>query len=454
MPKLSKLLDRAVVYHHHYAGGNYTTPGTASLLTGTLPWTHRMIKFNDLFYPGVIPNNIFHLFDDYFRIAYTHNPLADHILRQFDENINFHKPLEDLFLSTTWWINRFFKKDYDAASLSWDRTIDTNLDGLVYSLIFFEYIQKFLQNPPTDFNDLFPRGLPTMRYKNNFLLEHTIDWIQEGIKNFMQPYIGYFHLYPPHEPYNTRREFVDAFLNDGWEPINKPFHPISNWNRTPREEQLSYRREYDEFILYIDSEFDRLFTFLEQEGILEDTWVVVTSDHGEIFERGLIKHGTIHLYQPLVKIPLIIFEPGRESRKDIYSSTSCVDVLPTLLHLTGHPIPDELEGEILPPYRDTDFDPDRGVYALRAKLIPDSRGPLTSGTMMMIKDQMKIIRYFGYQNAYDFKIQMESDPLYEVYNLQDDPEEMNNLTHYGTPEVQVLIDEIEEKFRQVGGARQ
>src|SRR5688572_25448852 len=37
-PNLSRLADRAVVYHNHYAGGNFTTPGTASLLTGTLPW--------------------------------------------------------------------------------------------------------------------------------------------------------------------------------------------------------------------------------------------------------------------------------------------------------------------------------------------------------------------------------------------------------------------------------
>jgi hypothetical protein len=40
-PNLSRLAKRAIVYHNHYAGSNFTTPGTASLLTGTLPWTHR-----------------------------------------------------------------------------------------------------------------------------------------------------------------------------------------------------------------------------------------------------------------------------------------------------------------------------------------------------------------------------------------------------------------------------
>ena len=46
MPNLARLAKRATVYHNHFAGGNYTTPGTASLLTGTLPWTHRAIRFN------------------------------------------------------------------------------------------------------------------------------------------------------------------------------------------------------------------------------------------------------------------------------------------------------------------------------------------------------------------------------------------------------------------------
>ncbi len=41
MPNLDKLTEKAIVYHNHYSAGNFTTPGTASLLSGVLPWTHR-----------------------------------------------------------------------------------------------------------------------------------------------------------------------------------------------------------------------------------------------------------------------------------------------------------------------------------------------------------------------------------------------------------------------------
>lgn len=65
MPNLVRLAEKAVVYHNHHAGGNFTTPGTASLLTGVLPWSHRAEQYkryrerhlSDLFplYPRGLP---------------------------------------------------------------------------------------------------------------------------------------------------------------------------------------------------------------------------------------------------------------------------------------------------------------------------------------------------------------------------------------------------------------
>src|SRR4030095_6705463 len=43
-PHLARLAERATVYHTHYAAGNFTTPGTASILTGMYPWHHRAIN--------------------------------------------------------------------------------------------------------------------------------------------------------------------------------------------------------------------------------------------------------------------------------------------------------------------------------------------------------------------------------------------------------------------------
>jgi arylsulfatase A-like enzyme len=455
MPKLSRLLERATVYHEHYAPGNYTTPGTASLLTGTYPWTHRALKLFDAVTPQSERLNIFRLFDQYDRIAYTHNLLVEVFLNQFSEDITFHKPSEELYLSSTWWLDRLFKPDFDAASLAWNRITDPTLDGLLYSLLFSKYIRNYLQKLPSEITDMYPRGLPSIgRTTAYFTLEQAIDWMKYQIIDSSQPFLGYFHLLPPHAPYRTRRDFIDAFLGDGWEPPDKNFLPIEPRSRMAREELLELRREYDEYILLVDSEFDRLFTSIEQEGLLENTWVVVTSDHGESFERGINGHGTPHVYQPVVKIPLIIYEPGQKSRRDVHTPTCAVDVLPTLLHVNQLPLPDGLEGEILPPYRETGINSDREIYALQSKLLRDRLGPIVTGTMMMIKDHMKVIRYFGYQDAYDYEIVMDSDPLYEVYNIFDDPEELNDLSRLNTTEVKQSIGRLEEKYQEVSGVYQ
>ena len=128
-----------------------------------------------------------------------------------------------------------------------------------------------------------------------------------------QPFMGYFHFWPPHAPYNTHKDFVGRFANDGLELPTKPLDLFGDDGPKTKN-----RTEYDEYILYVDREFGRFYDHLEENGFLENTWIVLTSDHGEMFERGIEGHRTPVLYEPVVRVPLLIFEPGRESRTDIY----------------------------------------------------------------------------------------------------------------------------------------
>ena len=101
------------------------------------------------------------------------------------------------------------------------------------------------------------------------------------------------------------------------QPPQKPQDVFSSKLLPP--ELLRQRTSYDEYILYLDQEFGRLFDYLESSGALDNTWVVLTADHGELFERGVRGHISPLLYQPVVRIPLMIFEPGSTARVDIHS---------------------------------------------------------------------------------------------------------------------------------------
>ena len=200
------------------------------------------------------------------------------------------------------------------------------------------------------------------------------------------------------------------------------------------------RTVYDEFIPYADREFGRFFDNLEKSGLLENTWVVLTSDHGEMFERGIPKHSTPVLYEPVIRIPLMIFEPGRKSRTDIYSNTSAVDILPTLLHVTGQKPVDWTEGVVLPPFGSKP-DVDHSVHTIQAKLNKQYK-PIEIATVTLVKNRYKLQYFFGYD-----ELGGSDSERIELYDLKADPEELNNLYASKRETATELLGEIKKKIR-------
>jgi arylsulfatase A-like enzyme len=417
-PNLSRFANRATVFHSHYAGGNFTTPGTASLLTGTYPWSHHALQIQGTVLDEFRNKNIFSLLGEkgYTRIGFSHNIVVDSLLDQFRSNIDNHTNTRELFLVDDNLADRLFAKDFTPA---------THAEGLItrrgetYSSSLFLYQlyrfwisvqQKYLLRR---YGELFPRGLPRS-HNTFFLLEDAIDWTMHQLEILPQPFLAYIHLLPPHDPYATRREFIDRF-DDGWDPPPRPPHPLSD--RQPDQILNKYRREYDEYIAYADAEFGRLYDFMDRNGILNNTYVIFTSDHGELFERGVWGHITPVLFEPVIRVPLLISKPGQPKKQDVYTNTSCVDILPTLLYLAEIEKPDWCEGEVLPTIGEEEPASDRSVFSVEAKSNPKF-APLRHLTVSMIRDRYKLVHYLGYQ---------EYDDIYEMYDLNDDPGEMNNI---------------------------
>ena len=202
-PNIARWAERAVVYHNHHAGGNFTTPGTASLLTGTFPWTHRALGYYDTVEDLFVKKNIFSAFQNYYRLAYTHNPVANRFLNQFSAEMEDHIPLGKLFLTNDNFIYTLFGKDEDTASVSWVRAMKVVEEGYAYSLFLSRLYEKQREKRITELRPQFPRGVPHIATDDYFLLEDAIDWLSDTLSNLPQPFLGYFHFWPPHAPYNT-----------------------------------------------------------------------------------------------------------------------------------------------------------------------------------------------------------------------------------------------------------
>ena len=446
-PNLSRVADRATFYHNHYAGANWTTPGTATLLTGTYPWTHRAFSQSDYVARDRERHNIFNAFSQHYRLGYSHNSIVDRFLYQFSDDIELVIPQTELFAANYLSLDRFFHRDGDIASLTWDRIAAKGEEGYSYSLFFSHLYEKHKKRLEASLLKDFPRGIPHTGDDDYFLLEDGINRMISQFPKNPQPFFGYFHYLPPHRPYYTRHDFVNAFADDGiGYYVEKPKHPLFSQSGIDKPLNLNYqaqqRQLYDEFILYVDEEFGRLFDFMDENGLLKNTWLVLTSDHGELFERGIFGHRTPVLYQPVVQIPLVIFEPGQTQRRDIFTPTSAIDVLPTLLKVTNQPIPDWTEGQVLPPFAENQPDPDRSIYALEATDSKDTE-PLNPATVMLVKGKYKLTYYFGYREI------AETGHFFELYDLENDPEELNNLYSTESEVALELQQELLEKIREV-----
>jgi arylsulfatase A-like enzyme len=439
MPNLTRLAKRATVFYNHYASGNFTTPGTASLLTGTLPWTHRAIRLGGTVKKEMADKSIFHAFDDYYRFSYSHNTLVNTLFNQFAGDINDYVPQQKLFLFDDGLIRNLFKNDEDTATVAWSRAIKRT-EGFSYSLFLTGLYANFRDHKVVDIAKLYPYGLPNINTDNYYVLDQGIDHFTGSMADLPKPFLGYLHFLPPHYPYKPREEFAGKFANDQFKPLSKP-EDIFSEEKSP-EFLARSRSFYDEFILNVDHEFGRLFDALESSGILDDTWVVFTSDHGELFERGIWMHSTASLYQPIIRVPLLIFEPGVTNGRDIYAATSAIDLMPTLLHLTGHPIPNWVEGTILPPYTDV-LNPNaqERIFAIQAKYNDPTR-PLTEVSVAHIRENYKLTYYLGYD-------EVQEKDKFQLFDIQADPDEMNDLIQSKPETATELVEIVKKKLAQV-----
>ena len=412
-PNFERFADHATVYHSHNSGGNYTIPGTASLLTGTYPWTNRALNYSGGVRPGLVENNIFRAFgDDYHRLAYPQSMMANFIVSQFQADIDDLLSAET-FGKLDFLLNDHFPKDQNLALRALDDfmfKMDNEPSSLVLGPIHWSL---YYRDSARLSAKGYPRGLPhNVTYPLYFNLEDLFNGVASLIPTLPEPFFTYLHLYPPHAPYRPSSRFDSKFI-DGWWPNAKPVHRFSE--HSSESKITSARRSYDEYIASLDWEFGKLLDSWEAAGVFENSYVIITSDHGEIFERGETRHTTPLLFDPLVHIPLLISAPGQKTRRDVYAPTNAVDILPTLMHLTGKTIPARTEGKPLPGLGGVE-DFERSTFTIEAKTNP-ALAPLKKATVAMKKGSYKLIYYTGY----------EAEDSFELYDLEADIEELRDL---------------------------
>jgi arylsulfatase A-like enzyme/Flp pilus assembly protein TadD len=169
-----------------------------------------------------------------------------------------------------------------------------------------------------DFSRLDETSLDLMERRGDVVMDEALKWLRVNSQVSGRPFLLWIHLYDPHFPYTPPEPYASRYRT----------HP------------------YDGEIAFADEQVGRLIAVLKENGLFENSLLVLVGDHGEgLGEHGEKTHG-FFIYNSTLHVPLLIKIPGASPRV-VGDEVSLVDVMPTLLQVLKIPIPPSVQGRSL-----------------------------------------------------------------------------------------------------------
>ncbi len=312
-PNLERFARDATVFENCVAAGSTTVPSHASMFTGLLPAEHGASNEHPLLDPRFVTLAESLRNAGYRTYAFSENP---HLCRETKLTQGFEVVEHP-------WSPPFAR---DALRISLEKRFpDRDIDALLGRLDKTDYAK--LQWKIKAAGTLAQRGLSA--------------WLESQPAD--RPFFAFVNYMEAHRPLIPRREFRERFMTP--EQLRASYRPPRTFGQlwaycfglreaAPGELALSSLR-YDAAIAELDALLGDLLDRLDAAGRLENTVVVLVADHGEhLGEHHLLDH-QFSVYEPLMRVPLVVrcpsrLRPGRERRP-----VSNLDLYPTLLELAG-----------------------------------------------------------------------------------------------------------------------
>jgi arylsulfatase A-like enzyme len=303
-PTLTRLAREGAWFRNAIAQATWTQPSVASLLTSLYPSSHGVCDFD-----SKIPDDVQTIAESYQNAG--HSTVGFSSVNFTGRHSNAHRGFDEL---------------HESVSLPDDGSSKTAR----------EYVDRL------------------------------VAWLE---KNRDVPFFVFLHLLDPHSPYRphspydrlwvdresgrkhllriktVREQIHDSLMHRFAMPSRRE---VMRAGLDPAEYIECEKGWYDGSIRGMDEEIARVLKKLDELGIGFDTLVVFTSDHGEeFFDHGRTFHGQ-SVYSELTGVPLIMNWPaGIDAGVEIVQTVQLIDLMPTMLELSGIPVPNQVQGRSL-----------------------------------------------------------------------------------------------------------
>jgi arylsulfatase A-like enzyme len=314
-------------------------------------------------------------------------------------------------------------------------TLAERLAGLGY------HTGGFVANPTLHAGAGFERGFRTwyvppadVRWLSRHaddINRHAVPWLRAFQR---RPFFLYLHYIDPHDPYenpdmiNGRAFFMPGYTGPvagGW------IHGIYNGRieLTQPEKDIPYIQAlYDGEIRYVDRHIGALLGALDPE-VLQDTLIVLTSDHGEeLHDHGGWKHGQT-LYEEQVHVPLIFRWDGRiQAGTRLPGTVRLLDLVPTLLAAAGGKADPAWDGvDLLPALTGKGELPRRPAFAEGLSGGPLRAAAVLDGRKLVLFNREEPFRPADALQEHLWRVDLGRLGRAELYDLTQDPGERRDL---------------------------
>jgi arylsulfatase A-like enzyme len=274
--------------------------------------------------------------------------------------------------------------------------------------------------------------------------------------------INFDFTHPPYEimePYYSKfmAKNIPLFSNSPGQ--NKPefvykLNELYGFDRLNEQDRKEMIATYLGQLSYLDNRVKEIYQALEQSGELDNTIFIFTADHGDfVGQYGLPEKWDTIFHDCLIHIPLVIHYPAQFERQRLEQLTENIDILPTLLDMLDITPPYGIQGKSLLPVITNPTLPHREYIfcegghekeLLDIEIAPDSHRQVVVG--YLIKAKLREVMPDSLRKAKmiktdKFKLVYRIKDRHELYDLVNDPDEMNNI--YDDPQYSATVNKLE-----------